>query len=411
MNKTAIDPTTKAFHYKSFRFFWFAILSMTLAVQVLSVSVAWQVYDMTRDPLFLGYVGLSQFLPAFLLVLVTGITADRFPRRLIMLTCLSIELVCAAGLFSFVWFNSNAVWQIYVVLILLGVARAFLSPASASLAPNLVPPKALANALAINSSAWQTASIVGPALGGILYGFSATIAYGTGFMLIILAMCLVAFIAKPAQRTSKEPATLDTLFAGFKYVWKEKIIFGAISLDMFAVFLGGAFALMPVYARDILEVGPWGLGLLRASPGIGAVCMALVLARIPIRKNAGVILFFCVAGFGVMAIIFGFSKTVWVAVPALLCMGAFDVVSVILRETILQLWTPDEVRGRVSAVNSVFLGASNELGEFRAGFVAAKWGTVFAVTIGGAGTIAVAGLWSYMFPQLRKQQSIVKRMI
>ncbi len=415
------SPSDRAFAYKGFRFYWFAIMATTFAVQIMSVSVGWQIYDITRDPIFLGYVGLAQFLPALTLVLVTGLVADTFPRRGIMAICLSVEAVCAGILFLVAASQQQEVWPIYAVLVTLGVARAFLAPASSSLAPNLVPPQALAHALAINSSAWQTASIVGPAVGGLLYGISGTlggvtvpvgaIAYGTAAILIAIAVVLILMIPKPPQRARGQATSMGTLLAGFHYIWSEKVVLGAISLDLFAVLLGGAVALMPVYARDILDVGPMGLGLLRAAPGIGAIMVALILNRFPIRDRAGLILFTFVAAFGFFTVIFGFSTTVWISIPALFLIGACDMVSVVIRETLMQLWTPDDVRGRVSAVNSVFIGASNELGEFRAGMVAALIGAKWAVGLGGMGTIAVSAAWSRIFPGLRKARHLNKSMV
>ena len=403
-------PSSKAFRYKSYRLFWFATASASFAANIISVSVGWQIYDITRNPLFLGYVGLAQFLPALLLVLVTGLAADTFPRRVIMAVCLGVEIIGGLILLASAFGHFDAIWPIYMALVLIGMARAFLIPASSSLAPNLVPPEALGNALTLNGTAWQAANIIGPAVGGLLYGISASTAYGTAIGLVLTAATLVLFIPKPPQKSRGKATSAETLLAGFRYIWGQKIVLGAISLDLFAVLLGGAVALLPVYARDILDVGPWGLGLLRSAPGIGAIGVAIILQRFPVRDHAGVILFVCVALFGAFTTVFGLSTTVWLSIVALLLMGAFDMVSVVLRETMIQLWTPDEVRGRVSAVNAVFIGASNELGEFRAGLVAAKWGTVFAVVVGGVGTVAVAGLWSVVFPGLRKQRHIDKRM-
>ena len=373
------------------------------------MAVGWRVYDLTRDPFDLGLVGLVQFLPALLLVLVTGATADRFNRRLIMALCLAVEALCCAALLFLIWTNHGSVMPIFIVLVVFGVARAFLGPAQSSLVPNLVPPEDLSNAIAWNSSAWQVATIVGPVAGGLLYGVNAETAYGTAFILMCAAAGLVLFVPKPPQKTSAQTTSLETLFAGFRYVWSEKVVLGAISLDLFAVLLGGATALLPVYARDILETGPWGLGLLRSAPGIGAIAVALWLARNPIRNYAGLIMFASVAGFGIATIVFGLSTVVWVSVLALVFMGAFDMVSVYMRETLLQLWTPDVVRGRVNAVNMVFVGASNELGEFRAGISAALIGTVPAVVVGGAGTVAVALLWAKWFPQLREARHLDSR--
>ncbi len=407
----APDGSTLAFSYPKFRYFWITTLCHGFAVQIMSVSVGWQIYDITRNPLYLGLVGLVQFLPALILVLVTGLAADRFPRRRIIQVCLAIELACAAALFAFAGAQGHEVWQIFVVLVLLGTARAFANPAASSLAPNLVPPAALANAISMNVSAWQLASILGPVAGGLLYGISGPMAYATAAALIVAAVASISFVRGPSQRASEQATSLGTMLAGFRYIWHEKTVLGAISLDLFAVLMGGAVALMPVFARDILEVGPWGLGMLRAAPGIGAILTALLLAKFPIRDHAGAVLFVFVAGFGFFTLLFGLSTSVWMSVPLLALIGACDMVSVSIRETIMQLWTPDEVRGRVNAVNSVFIGASNELGEFRAGMMAAFIGAQAAVALGGGATMAVAGIWSWAFPGLRRQRQINRQMV
>jgi MFS family permease len=281
-----------------------------------------------------------------------------------------------------------------------------MNPAADALAPNLVPKAAIAHAISLNSMIWQIGNIVGPVAGGLLYGLSGEVAYGTALTLVGLAALLVLLIGRVPQLNHASETSLQTLFAGFNFIRKERIVLGAISLGLFAVLLGGAVALMPVYARDILEVGPWGLGLLRAAPGIGAVIMALYLAKFGIRDRAGVVLFAFVAAFGFFTLVFGISTWVPLSIAALVMMGACDMISVYIRETLLQLWTPDEVRGRVNAVNRVFIGASNELGEFRAGVVAAWIGTVTAVVMGGAGTMAVAFFWSRWFPELRTARKL-----
>jgi MFS family permease len=375
-------------------------------VQIQTVAVGWQVYDMTRNPLDLGFVGLSQFLPALLLVLVTGAVADRYRRRTIMAVCLVLEALFAAALLLFSATGMGAVWLIFLILAGFGTARAFYGPAQQSLLPNLVPPEILSNAIALNSTGWQISTIVGPVAGGLLYGISPEAAYGSALALLMLAAVLVLTIPRPAQRTMAEPATWETIVAGFRYIWHEKIVLGAISLDLFAVLLGGATALMPVYARDILEVGPWGLGLLRAAPAFGAITVALWLTTHTIRDHAGRWMFLFVAVFGLATVVFGFSTLVWVSVLALAVLGGADMVSVYVRETLIQLWTPDAVRGRVNAVNMVFIGASNELGEFRAGVSAALIGTVPAVVFGGVGTVAVAVLWYWWFPELRRARHL-----
>jgi MFS family permease len=404
------EPSKLAFTYIGFRFFWLTTLLVSFAVQIMSVSIAWHIYDVTGNALLLGLVGLCLFLPALLLILVTGLTADRFNRRGIMAICLSVELVCALAFLTLVNAEAHEVWPIFVVLIFLGTARAFWGPAAQSLAPNLVPPEALSNAITVNASAWQFASITGPAAGGLLYGLGSSFAFGTGAFLLLCAVVTVLLIPKPQQRESRQATSLETIFGGFRYIFTNKVVLGAISLDMFAVLMGGAVALLPVYTKDILHAGPVELGLLRAAPGIGAILMALYLTRFPVRDHAGKILFLFVGLFGAFTVIFGFSTTVWISIPALALVGASDMVSVTIRETIMQLWTPEEVRGRVNAVNSVFIGASNELGEFRAGTVAHFLGPVPAVVIGGFGAIAVAAIWSQIFPQLREQRHIDKRM-
>jgi MFS family permease len=405
------EPSKLAFTYRNFRFFWLTTLLVSFAVQIMSVSIAWQIYDVTGEAFLLGLVGLCLFLPALVLILVTGLAADRFNRRMIMAICLGVELLCALGFLAFVNAQAHEVWPIFGILIVLGTARAFWGPAAQSLAPNLVPPEALSNAITVNASAWQFASIMGPAAGGLLYGIAPSVAFGTGAVLLVIAMFSVLMITKPQVRESHQATSLGTMLAGFRYIFSNKVVLGAISLDMFAVLMGGAVALLPIYAKDILHAGPQELGYLRAAPGVGAIVMALVLTRFPIRDHAGKLLFLFVGLFGAFTVLFGFSTVIWVSVLALALVGASDMVSVTIRETIMQLWTPEEVRGRVNAVNSVFIGASNELGEFRAGTVAHLIGPVPAVVIGGVGSIAIALIWSRIFPGLRTQRSLDKRMV
>lgn len=399
-------PSSNALHHKPYVFYLAALGAAGFAVQIMSVAVGWQVYDLTRNPLDLGLVGLAQFLPALLLVLVTGLIADRFNRRLIMALCLMVEMVCATGLLVFTFSAFGQVWPVFIVLAGFGIARAFMNPAADALAPNLLPKTALAHGISLNSMTWQITTITVPVAGGLLYGISGEFAYGVAVFLMALAIACVALIGRVPQENHAQETNFLTLMAGFKFIKSEQVVLGAISLDLFAVLLGGAVALLPIYARDILEVGPWGLGLLRAGPGIGAIFMALWLSRFPIKDKAGAVLFFFVAGFGLCTLVFGLSKSVPLSIAALAVMGACDMVSVYVRETLLQLWTPDAVRGRVNAVNRVFIGASNELGEFRAGVVAAAIGAVSAVAIGGAGTMVVAFLWSRWFPELRNARKL-----
>ncbi|KAB2736817.1 MFS transporter [Brucella anthropi] len=398
-----------AFRHSAFKKYWGARFLSAFAVQIVSVSVGWQIYDLTRDAFNLGMVGLVQFLPALLLVLVTGAAADRFGRRFIMGLSLILESVVTALLLGLTLAGLFEPLTVFASLTLFGVARAFLGPSSASLVVNLVPTEDFANAVSWNSSAWQVATIVGPVAGGLLYGVSPVAAYSVATLFLLIGSVLIFSIPKLKQHTLAEQRSLTSMLAGFRYIWKEKIVLGAISLDLFAVLLGGTVALLPIYARDILDLGPWGLGLLRSAPGIGAVLTAVWLAGHPIRDHAGRVMFIFVGLFGLFNIIFGVSTLTWLSVIALALAGAADMISVYIRETLMQLWTPDHVRGRVNAVNMVFVGASNELGEFRAGLMAAAIGAVPAVVIGGLGSIAVAVAWAAMFPQLRKARHLQGR--
>jgi MFS family permease len=398
-----------AFRHRGFALYWGARFISQFSIEIVSVAVGWQIYDLTRDPFDLGLVGLVQFLPALLLVLVTGAVSDRYNRRRIMAICLFADAVGAVAMIALTLRGVPVVWPIYAVLAFFGIARAFVGPASQSLVVNLVPTEDLNNAIAWNSSSWQIGTITGPVVGGLLYGVSPLAAYGTAAAMFAAGVVFMLMVPRPAQKIASHKTSWSTLVAGFEYVWHEKVVLGAISLDLFAVLLGGAVALLPVYARDILDVGPWGLGLLRAGPGIGAIAVGIYLARSPIRDHAGLLMFVFVAAFGFFTVVFGASTIVWLSVAALVLMGACDMISVYVRETLLQLWTPDAVRGRVNAVNLVFIGASNELGQFRAGIMAALIGTVPAVVVGGIGTIAVAGIWAYAFPALRKARHLTGR--
>lgn len=398
--------STNAFAYRPYLLYWLARLFATFAIQIVVVAIGWKVYDLTHDPMALGYVGLMQFLPAFLLVLVTGTVADRVSRRLIIITCFSVEAAAAVWLFGLSVSGSSAVLPIYAILIVMGIARAFMGPAIQSVVPNLVPKEALAGAIGWVSSSWQVAAIGGPVAGGLLYGISELAAFGAAVVLLIGAVGLMLAVPPITVREQDKEPAWQAVSAGFRYVFSNRIVLGAISLDLFAVLLGGAVALMPVYASDILVLGPAGLGMMRAAPGIGAIVVAALLARFPIRTMAGIKMFVGVAIFGAATVVFGVSLTPWLSILALGLMGAGDMISVYVRETLIQLATPDELRGRVSAVNMVFVGASNELGEFRAGTMAALIGTVPAVVFGGVGTLAVAGLWSVMFPDLRRAERL-----
>lgn len=395
-----------AFRHRSYARYFGARFSSSFSAQILSVAVAWQIYDQTQSAFLLGMIGLVQFAPALILVMFTGLASDRLGRRFVMGTAIILEMLCAVAILFLAISGQFHAWWVLGILFLFGIARAFYTPASSSLAVNVVPKEDFANAVGWSASSWQAASIVGPALGGLLYGLSPYAAYSVAALGFGIAALSIFSIPKPKQSFSKETNSLRTLLGGFSYVWKEKMVLGAISLDLFAVLLGGAVALLPIYARDILELGPMGLGLLRASPGIGALLMLSVITIFPIRDHAGLILFVSVALFGAFTVVFGYSTTAWLAIAALMLIGGFDMVSVYVREVILQMWTPDHVRGRVNAVNSIFLGASNELGEFRAGFMAAAYGAVFTVVAGGYAAIGIAALWSGLFARLRQVRTL-----
>lgn len=395
-----------AFRHSSYTRYFFSRFLTSFGAQVVSVSVAWQMYDETRNPALLGWIGLVQFLPALLLVVVTGNAADRLGRRLVMGCGALVMMSCAASILMLVLAGNFNPMLVLAILTLFGTARAFYGPAATSLAVNLVPREDFPNAVSWITSSWQMATIGGPVIGSLLYGLAPEAAYGTATCLFIAAAALIFSIPRPNQIVSREPPTLASILGGFSYIWNNKVVLGAVSLDLFAVLLGGAVALMPIYARDILHVGELGLGLLRAAPGIGAIIAIALITAVPIRDHAGWILLAAVAMFGLATAVFGASTLAWVSILALMCVGGFDMVSVYVREIILQLWTPDAVRGRVNAVNSIFVGASNELGETRAGFMAAVAGPVFTVVAGGFAAIGIATLSILMFPQLRKIRTL-----
>ncbi len=407
---SAIDPRFEAFSYPAYRNFWVARFLSAFSIQMLAVAVGWQIYDLTRDPLDLGLIGLSQFAPAVVLVLITGAAADRYGRRNIMLLSETAFFIVALGLFLLTWHGLTSPVPVFALLVLMGIARAFYGPATSSLVVNLVPERVFPNAVSWSSSSWQVASIVGPVAGGLLYGAGALAPYGLALVFLAIAIAFLTQIpADERIMQSQEEDKKSQIFAGFKFIFAQPVVLGAISLDLFAVLLGGAVALLPVFARDVLELGPWGLGLLRAAPGIGAVVMAAYLASVPIKDHAGVFMFVGVALFGVFTLTFGLSTVAWLSIISMVLLGAADMISVQVRETLIQLWTPDDVRGRVNAVNGLFVGASNELGEMRAGAMAAVIGAVPAVVVGGAGTILVAGIWAYAFPALRKIRYLDRR--
>lgn len=373
-------------------------------MMIQSVAVAWQVYDIARNPLALGYVGLFQFLPLAIFTLPAGAMADRVDRRAMLAGTYVLQTICSALFVAMTIHTPHAIWPFYAVLALFGTARAFAAPASQSLLPNLVPEERFPRAVALTSSTRQTAVIVGPALGGAIYLIGPAVAYAACLICFAAVTILVATLHTRTTHTPREAhvTPLAHVLAGIAYIRRKPIILGAISLDLFAVLLGGAAALLPIYARDILHVGPIGLGLLRSAPALGAATLGLTLARRPLGKNVGMTMFACVASFGVFTIVFGLSRNFALSLASLVVLGASDMVSVYVRLSLVQLATPDAMRGRVSAVNYLFIGASNELGEFESGVTASWFGTVPSVVIGGIGTLLVVGIWMLIFPDLRR---------
>ncbi len=402
------NPGRVAFTYPDFLRYQIARFCIVTALEMLSVAVGWQVYDITHRALDLGLVGLAQFLPGFFLFLISGHAADRFNRRRLLILCYAGFAVCSALLLAVSSLHLASVYPIYVVLVLLGIVRSFNGPVSRSLLPQLVPEQHFPNAVAWNSSIFQTATILGPALGGLLYAFfrQASPVYATALLVSVGAVISTLRIELRTKARPREEVNWTTVLAGFRYIWREKVILGSISLDMFAVLLGGSVALLPVFAREILHTGPWGLGLLRSAPGVGAAIMAVLLAHRPLRRHVGATMLWCVAGFGVFTILFALSRSIVLSMIALLLVGATDMVSVIIRGTVVQLGTPDSMRGRVNAVDMLFIGVSNELGEFESGLTAHWFGAVPAVVLGGIGTLVVIAIWAGIFPELRKVQEI-----
>jgi MFS family permease len=401
-NDESPSPTAALFDNKRLVLFWCARVSTAVAYQMLAVAVGWQIYALTGSPFYLGLVGLAQFLPMFLLTLVVGHVADRYDRRLVICACQCVEgagvAVLAAGSFSG-WLSKEVILGIVFVV---GAARAFETPTMQALLPNLVPVNVFPRAVAWSTSSAQTAIVVGPALGGLLYALEPTLTYSIIGLLFLSAALLVSLIRIERRREESGPVSLKSLFAGIAFIRANPAILGAISLDLFAVLLGGATALLPVYARDILFVGPWGLGLLRSAPAVGALAMSLGLAHHPLRARVGRIMFVAVIIFGIGTIAFAVSKSFLLSLASLIVLGAADVISVVIRQLLVQMRTPDAMRGRVAAVNSMFVGTSNQLGEFESGLTAAWFGVVPAVLIGGIGTIVVALLWMRIFPQLAR---------
>src|SRR5277367_4627136 len=398
-----------AFRHRDFSLFQLSRFFIIIASEMQSVAIGWQIFATTKRALDLGLVGLAQFLPSILLFLLSGHVADRFDRKKVVVLCYVGFAVCSALFLLIAWRHISSVAPIYSVLILLGVVRSFNGPVTRAILPQLVPEEHFQSAVAWASTIFQGATILGPAIGGLVYGIfrGPVVVYAIAVLTAFAAIASTVMIKAEQPARQHEPATLATFFVGIKYIWAKKIILGAISLDLFAVLLGGAVALLPVFAKEILNTGPLGLGLLRSAPAVGAAFMAVLLAYRPLRKRAGATMLWCVAGFGVFTIVFGASHSLVLSLIALALVGATDMVSVVVRGTLIQVATPDEMRGRVNAVDMIFIGASNQLGQFESGVTAQWFGAVPAVILGGVGTLVVTALWAWGFPELRNAEQLV----
>jgi MFS family permease len=409
-----------AFKSRDFRLYQTARLMVILGAEAQSVAVAWQVYALTHSALDLGYTGLALFLPGLFVMLAAGHAADRYDRRKIILLCYGLQAVCTAVL---LWLSMSAtalqhgrVWPIYAVLVGIGLGRAFSGPAASAMLPSLVPKEHFVNAVTWGATVYQIANMSGPAVGGILFTLplagavamwnGAPIVYCFTLLMLLGFITLVSMIRAKMEMTEKKAFSVKTVLAGLEYVWRTKLLLGSISLDLFAVLLGGATALLPIFATDILHAGPRGLGLLRAMPSVGALVVSLTMVVRPIERRAGWLMLTCVGIFGAATVVFGLSKSIWLSSAALVLVGASDMVSVVVRSSVLQLATPPEMRGRVSAVNWLFIGASNEFGEFESGLTAHWWGAVRAVVIGGIGSMVVTASAAGLFPQLRRADAL-----
>jgi MFS family permease len=399
-----ISPTGRlgVLRNRNLSFYLSARFLGTLAVQMQSVAVGWQVYQITHSLFDLGLIGLAQFAPFLVLILWAGHVADTHNRRTIVLLCMGTQLLCSALLVAFTLSGSHVVWPVFAILVLYGSARAFMMPASQAVLRNLVSTRDFSQAVALSSSNMQVAIILGPVLGGLLYVFGPNVVYAVSSALLALSVLLMSGTKSAPQARNKAPVSWHTLLEGLRFVWTRPIVLGAISLDLFAVLFGGATALLPAFAHDVLGAGPTSLGLLRTAPGAGAALCSIALAFWPITRRVGAWMFGGVALFGVATVVMGLSHSFGVALVALFLLGVGDMVSVYIRHLLVQYETPDEIRGRVSAVNSVFIGASNELGEFESGLTASWFGLVRAILFGGAATLVVTGTWMKLFPVLSR---------
>lgn len=406
MPSSAPARADSLFQHRSFIAFWLARTTSSFGFQMLSIAVGWQIYSITGRAWDLGLIGLVQFLPAVLLALPAGHVADQFDRRRVVLFGQLTEWIAIAVLAGLTLAHKTDEVIILGLVFIISVARTLEAPSLQSMLPALVPPAMLARATAANGASMQTASMLGPALGGFLYVAGPGVVYLTAGLLYLISIVMVSRLRYEHAPPKRTPATFESVFAGVRFIRNRPDVLGVISLDLFAVLLGGATALLPIFAKDILHTGPWGLGLLRGAPAVGGLLVGFWLSRRTLERNVGMTMFAAVAGFGVATLIFALSKELWLSILALFALGGFDMVSVVIRGSLVQLDTPDEMRGRVSAVNSIFINTSNQLGEFESGMLAAWLGAAPAAAVGGIGTLIVVGLWMVWFPGLRRRQRL-----
>lgn len=406
MRSSSSAPADSLFQHRSFVAFWLARTTSSFGFQMLSIAVGWQIYSITGRAWDLGLIGLVQFLPAVLLALPAGHVADQFDRRRVVLFGQITECLAIAVLAGLTLVQRTDEVTILGLIFIISVARTLEAPSLQSMLPALVPPAMLARATAANAASMQTASMLGPALGGFLYVAGPGVVYVTSGVLYLISIVMVSRLHYEHAPPKRTPATFASVFAGVRFIRNRPDVLGVISLDLFAVLLGGATALLPIFAKDILHTGPWGLGLLRGAPAVGGLLVGFWLSRRSLERNVGMIMFGSVAGFGVATLLFALSKELWLSILALFALGGFDMVSMVIRGSLVQLDTPDEMRGRVSAVNSIFINTSNQLGEFESGMLAAWLGAAPAAAVGGIGTLIVVGLWMVWFPSLRRRQRL-----
>ena len=404
MNSAASHPSP--FSHRGFRHYLIAQTCSSLSFQIVSLAVSWQIYAITHSAFMLGMIGLMQFLPSVLLALPAGHLADQYNRKTLIIAGQVVEFIAVVGLIALPLFSWLSTTALLALVALFSIAKAVEGPANTSLLPALLPPELLSKAMATNQVFREAMVIAGPMIGGLLYVYSPQAAYGIAALCYLVALLMIATVRYIPVALTRLPMTMKNLFAGLHFIFERKDVLGVISLDLFAVLLGGVTALLPIFAQDILHTGPWGLGALRAAPSVGALLTGIWISRRVFTRHTGLIMFGCVAGFGVATLVFALSHNIILSLLALVVLGGFDMVSMVIRGAMVQLDTPDAMRGRVNAVNSIFINTSNQFGEFETGVLASMLGTVPAAVVGGVGTLVVVAVWMKLFPSLRLRQQL-----